>query len=45
MEVQLVLAHLAQRVELSLVPGHPLDAEPSITLRPRRGMKMKVRAL
>ncbi|GAC1341464.1 MAG: hypothetical protein NVSMB23_13030 [Myxococcales bacterium] len=44
MEAQLVLAHLAQRFRLDLVPGHPVDPEPSITLRPRRGMRMTVHA-
>ena len=43
MEAQLVLATIAQRVRLELVPGHPVDPEPSITLRPRHGMKMLVR--
>lgn len=42
MEAQLVLAHLAQRFRLDLVPGHPVDPEPSITLRPRHGMRMTV---
>jgi cytochrome P450 len=44
MEAQLVLACLAQRFRLDLVPGHPVDPEPSITLRPRHGMRMTVHA-
>jgi cytochrome P450 len=40
MEAQLVLATIAQRVRLDLVPGHPIELEPLITLRPRFGMKM-----
>jgi cytochrome P450 len=43
MEAELVLATLAQRVRLELVPGHPVELEPSITLRPRQGMQMVVR--
>jgi cytochrome P450 len=43
MEAQLVLATIAQKVSLELVPGHPVELEPSITLRPRHGMQMAVR--
>jgi cytochrome P450 len=43
MEAQLVLATIAQRVQLELVPGHPVELEPSVTLRPRYGMRMTVR--
>lgn len=43
MEAQLVLATLAQKFALELVPGHPVALEPSITLRPRHGMRMSVR--
>lgn len=42
MEAELVLATLAQRVRLSLSPGHPVELEPSITLRPRHGLRMTV---
>jgi hypothetical protein len=42
-EAQLVLATMAQRVRLSLVPNHPVDIEPLITLRPKYGMKMVAR--
>jgi len=38
MEAQLVLATMAQRVKFELVPGHPIEIEPSITLRPRYGI-------
>jgi cytochrome P450 len=44
MEAQLVLATLLQRVRLELEPGHPVALEPSITLRPRHGMRMAVRS-
>lgn len=40
MEGVLVLAVLAQRWKPRLVPGHPVELFPSITLRPRYGMKM-----
>ncbi|CAN5567616.1 cytochrome P450 [soil metagenome] len=40
MEATLVLATVAQRYRLSLVPGHPVEPEPSFTLRPRYGMRM-----
>jgi cytochrome P450 len=40
MEGVLVLATLAQRWKLSLVPGHCVEPEPLITLRPKFGMKM-----
>ena len=41
-ESQLVLAMIAQRYRLRLVPGHPVDADALITLRPRHGMLMTV---
>jgi cytochrome P450 len=42
MEGVLLLATLAQRWKLRLVPGHPVEPEPLITLRPKYGMKMVV---
>jgi cytochrome P450 len=42
MEGVLVLATLAQRWKLRLVPGHPVALDPKITLRPRYGMRMTV---
>jgi cytochrome P450 len=42
MEAQLVLATLWRRFRLDLVPGRPIEPEPSITLRPRHGMPMTV---
>jgi len=41
-EAHLVLATLAQRYRLQLVPGHRVDPWPLITLRPRFGMPMTV---
>lgn len=40
MEAQLVLATLAQRYRPCPVPGHPVEPEPMLTLRPRHGMPM-----
>jgi len=42
MEATLLLATIAQRFHLSLVPGHPVTPQPGITLRPRHGIRMKV---
>jgi cytochrome P450 len=39
-EAQLILATVAQRFDLALVPGHPIELEPLITLRPKHGLKM-----
>jgi cytochrome P450 len=39
-EAQLILATVAQRYRLSLVPGHPIEPQPLITLRPRHGVLM-----
>ncbi len=42
MELQLVLATLAQRVTLRLAPGQHIVPDPQITLRPTAGIKMIV---
>jgi len=42
MEGVLLLATLAQKWRLRLLPGHPVEPEPLITLRPKYGMKMIV---
>ncbi len=42
MEGVLLLATLGQRWKLKLVPGHRVEPEPLITLRPKYGMKMQV---
>lgn len=41
LEAQLLLATIAQRYRLNLVPGHPVATLPLITLRARHGMKMR----
>jgi cytochrome P450 len=40
----LLLATLAQKWKLRLVPGHRVEPEPLITLRPKYGMRMQVEA-
>ncbi|HXM66725.1 MAG TPA: cytochrome P450 [Candidatus Acidoferrum sp.] len=40
MEGVLILATLAQKWRLKLVPGHPVEPQPLITLRPKYGMRM-----
>ena len=42
MEGVLLLATLARRWRLRLAPGHPVVPAPSITLRPERGMRMRI---
>ena len=42
MEAALLLAAIARRFRLHLVPGHPVAALPSITLRPKHGMMMSL---
>jgi len=42
MEGVLLLATLAQKWKLTLVPGHRVEPEPLITLRPKYGMRMHI---
>ena len=44
MEAQIILAMIAQRHRLELVAGHPVELEPTVTLRPKHGMRMTLRA-
>ena len=44
LEIVLVLATLCQRFRLELVPGQKIRLVPSITLWPRPGIKLVVRA-
>jgi cytochrome P450 len=44
MEARLVLATLAQRFRFERVPGDDVELMPSITLRPRQGVKVRLRA-
>lgn len=40
MEGALVLATIAQRFRMRLAPGHPVETQPLVTLRPKHGMRM-----
>ncbi len=40
LEAVLLLATIAQRFQLTLVPGHPIALYPSITLRPAYGVRV-----
>ena len=42
MEAILLLATLAQKWKLRLVPHHPVAMKPVVTLRPKHGMKMTI---
>jgi cytochrome P450 len=42
MEAVLVVATLAQHYRFALEPGHRVELEPSVTLRPRTGMRMRI---
>jgi cytochrome P450 len=42
MELMLVLASLAQHWRVALVPDHPVALYPSITLRPKYGMRLQL---
>lgn len=44
MEAQLVLATIAQRYQLRLLPGHPVEPEVLATTRPRYGLPMMLQA-
>ncbi|QRK09724.1 cytochrome P450 [Archangium violaceum] len=44
MEARLVLATLAQRFRFERVPGDAVELLPSITLRPKHGVKVRLRA-
>jgi cytochrome P450 len=43
MELQIIVPMLLQRFQLSLVPGYKLELEPSVTLRPAKGIWMNAR--
>lgn len=40
MEAQIILAMVAQRFRLDLVPGHAVEIAPHITLRQKGGIRM-----
>ncbi len=43
METTLITAMMSQRFVYDLVPGHPVEPEATLTLRPRHGVKMVAR--
>lgn len=45
MEAQLVMAMMLQRYHLALAPGQEVVPEPTLTVRPRDGLRMTVRPL
>jgi cytochrome P450 len=45
MEIQIIVAMIAQRFVLDLVPGHPVVPDPLVTLRPRHGVRMTLRRI
>ena len=45
MQSKLVVALIAQRYDLSLVPGHVVEPQAATTMRPKYGMKMHVSSL
>jgi len=42
MEAQLILATIAQRVSLSLLPNQVVDIDPQVTMGPKNGVRMQV---
>jgi enediyne biosynthesis protein E7 len=40
LEAQLITVMVLQAFQLKLLPGHPVEPQPDITLRPKHGMKM-----
>ncbi len=43
LQSKMVVSQIAQRYDLNLLPGHPVDLKPSTTARPRYGLKMTVK--
>jgi cytochrome P450 len=44
MEARIILAMMARRFELEVEPGHPVELDPVITLRPKYGVKLRLRS-
>jgi cytochrome P450 len=42
MEAQLILATIAQRYQLRMVPGHPVEPQLLVSLRPKYGLQMTI---
>ena len=43
LEAQLIVSAIARRFALELVPGHPVEPEPLVTLRPKHGIMVSLR--
>jgi cytochrome P450 len=43
MEAVLLVAAIAQRWEMELLPGQSIEPEPVVTLRPKNGIRMRLR--
>jgi cytochrome P450 len=43
MEIVLLMATIAQKFRLSLVTKHPVELQPAMSLRPRNGIRMKMK--
>jgi cytochrome P450 len=43
LEAQLVLSSIARAWVLDLVPGHPVVPQPTLTVRPKYGLRMQLR--
>ncbi len=43
MEIVLLLATIAQKFRLNLVSKHPVELQPAMSLRPRNGIRMKIK--
>ena len=41
-EAPLVLSNLVRRWRFVPLPGHPIELQPAITLRPRHGIRMRI---
>jgi cytochrome P450 len=42
LEGVMILATLGQKWRMRLVPGHPVETQPLITLRPKHGMRFRL---
>ncbi len=45
MEAMLIVPMVLQKFRLDLVPGHPVAPEPMITLRPKDGIRVRIRPI
>jgi cytochrome P450 len=43
MEATTILAAIAQRFHIELMPHQPIEVDPRFTLRPKYGVKVKIR--